>query len=331
MIDITVVIPTYNRRTLLREAVDSLRRQTHPADRYEIIIVSDGATDGTDDDYAVSLRAPETRLVRQEKRDFGLARARNLGTRLARGPLVLFFDDDMVAHEQLVEKHVAAHFRLGDDVAVRGRVKPSAQLPDTPFCRIVLGDVCRIYEAEVESARFIDFDTALSWQTSFKRERLIQLGGYDETFRCYGWEDIEFSYRVTQHGLRFFYEPQAVSFHNDQRQTLAAHGARLHQAAAMAPVLFARHPQLAARIPMYRDKGPIQWGTDAPGLIVRKVVRQVLATRPVMTALAGLTPVVERVVPRTDVLRRWYYGLLGSYVLGGYREGLRAHNHHGSA
>jgi len=326
MFDITIVVPTYNRRRLLQAAVDSLRQQSYPADRYEILIISDGSTDGTDDDYRTPLASPLTRLIRQEKRGFGLSAARNLGIKEAQGRLVMFFDDDMAAHEGLVEAHVVAHARFDDNVAVRGRVLPAPELPDTPFCRIVLGDVCRIYEENPEEARFVDFGTALSWQTSFKRETLIRLGGYDETFRCYGWEDIEFSYRVTQEGLRFYYEPQAISFHNDQRQTLAAHGERLRSASRMAPQMFARHPELVAQIPMYLDKAPIVWGKDGLGTIAKKLSRQIFTARPLIAILEGLTPVVERVTPWPKLLRRWYYGILGYYVTIGYREGLALSN-----
>jgi glycosyltransferase involved in cell wall biosynthesis len=322
MLDITVVIPTYNRRALLRDAVESLRRQTYPADKYEIIVVSDGATDGTDDDYAIPLTSPLTRLVRQEKQGFGLSRARNNGLRAAQGRLIMFFDDDMAADERMVEKHVAAHAQFGGEVVVRGRVELSTRVPDTPFCRIVLGDVCRIYEPHPDQPGFVEFDTALSWQTSFKQQKLMELGGYDEAFQCYGWEDIEFSYRMSRRGLRFYYEPGAVSHHNDQRQTLTAHGERLRNAALMAPRLFSLHPELVKRIPMYVDKEPVAWGRDAWALVARKLVRQLTATRPVLNLLEGLTPAVERLISSPIWLRRWYYGVLGAYSLLGYREGL---------
>lgn len=321
--DLTIVIPTYNRRALLADAVASLRRQTCPADRYEILIISDGSTDGSDDDYAAPLTNPVTRLVRQEKRGFGLARARNLGTQLAAGRLVMFFDDDMTAEPGLVAAHLAAHERLGGPAAVIGRVRLSPKVPATPFCRIVLGDVCERYDSRPDEPRFLEYGNALSWQTSFPRQRLLDLGGYDDGYSAYGWEDIEFSYRATRAGLRFYYEPAAVSLHNDQRQTLRTHGARLHTASRMAPQLFAQYPELPAQIPMYADKGPLAWGQDPPGLLARKLARQLLAAPPVMAGLETLTPWVERVAPE-PVLRRWYYGLLGSYVLRGYREGLAA-------
>jgi glycosyltransferase involved in cell wall biosynthesis len=321
MLDLTVVVPTYNRRALLRDAVDSLRRQTHPADRYEILIISDGSTDGTDDDYAAPLSAPLTRLARQEKRGFGLAAARNLGLRHAQGRLVMFFDDDMVADENLVKAHVEAHARFDEHVAICGRVNLAPDLPQTPFCQIVLGDICRLYADNPDRARFLDYGMALSWQTSFKRGELERLGGYDDTFRLYGWEDIEFSYRASQQGMRFWYEPRAIAYHRDQRNTLPRHAERLRDGSRMAPVLFARHPGLKAAIPMYRDKEPIDWLADGLPLALKKMARRFVAWPPALGALVGITPLAERLLPR-PLLRRWYYAVLSNYVYLGYRHGL---------
>jgi GT2 family glycosyltransferase len=321
-IDLTVVIPTYNRRAMLREAVESLRVQSHPRDRYEIVIVSDGSTDGTDEQYGAPPRDPAMRLVRQEKRGFGLASARNLGLSAAAGELVLFFDDDMVAAPELIATHVRTHAAFDESVAVCGRVEPAADIPDTPFCRLVIGDVCRGFRTDIGQARFISFESAFSWQTSFKRNVLRRLGGYDETFRRYGWEDIEFAFRAAGHGLRFFYEPGAVSFHRDGRATVAAHGERLRTASRAAPFLFARHPDLRSRIPMYADKEPIEWSADRIDLIGWKVFRTLLARRGMRSLLERMTPLVERALPWPWLLRRWYFGVLGSYIFLGYREGL---------
>lgn len=322
MIDLTIVIPTYNRRELLKTAIESLRNQTHPSDRYEIVIVSDGSTDGTDEMYATPLGNPLTRLVRQEKQGFGLAAARNLGLQTARGELVMFLDDDMFADERLVEMHVEAHTKFNEHVAICGRVRPAPNLPATPFCKIVIRDICDVYDEHVEATHFIPFQRALSWQTSFKRSELERLGGYETSFRQYGWEDIEFSYRAAQQGLNFYYEPRAVSFHQDQRNTLATHGQRLRDSSRVAPIFFARHPELRNVISMYDNMEGIDWRSDAPRKIVKKGVRRLLATRPLMTTLEVVTPMVERMLTSPALLRRWYYGLLGSYILIGYREGL---------
>lgn len=321
-IDLTVVIPTYNRREMLREAVKSLRAQSHPRDRYEIVIVSDGCTDGTDEEHATPVEEPVTRLLRQEKLGFGLAAARNLGLADAAGELVLFFDDDMVAAPELIATHVRTHARFDDDVAVCGRVEPASDIPDTPFCRLVIRDVCRGFRSNVGQPRFISFESAFSWQTSFKRRALRRLGGYDESFRRYGWEDIELAFRAAGQGLRFFYEPEALSFHRDSRATLVEHGERLRAASRVAPFLFARHPELRGRIPMYADKEPIDWSADRIDVIGWKAFRSLLARRRMRSILERMTPLAERALPSPALLRRWYFTVLGNYIYDGYREGL---------
>jgi len=77
---------------------------------------------------------------------------------------------------------------------------------------------------------------------------------------------------------------------------------------------------------MYANMGPIAWRTDGWPQIIKKLARQIVAARPVVATLEGLTPLVERAVPWRSLLRRWYHCILGSYVLIGYREGLRAAN-----
>ena len=46
-IEVSVVIPTYNRKQILKDMLESLCQQTMPADRFEVIVVVDGSTDGT--------------------------------------------------------------------------------------------------------------------------------------------------------------------------------------------------------------------------------------------------------------------------------------------
>ncbi len=85
---ISVVIPTYNRGWILKEAVDSVLAQEYPA--YEVIVVDDGSTDDT----AAILAGYGNRItiLRQENR--GVSAARNRGVRKAGGNLLAFLDSD---------------------------------------------------------------------------------------------------------------------------------------------------------------------------------------------------------------------------------------------
>ena len=86
--NISVVIPTFNRRDLLRRALLSVYAQTlAPA---EVIVIDDGSTDGTD--VMLSNEFPQVSYYRQENR--GVSSARNLGIHHATGDWLAFLDSD---------------------------------------------------------------------------------------------------------------------------------------------------------------------------------------------------------------------------------------------
>lgn len=115
---VSVVIPTYNRATLVTEAMDSVRNQTYRP--IECIVVDDGSTDDTPEVITGWKEEHETdrlsvRLLRQENR--GAPAARNRGMEAASGGFLLFLDSD----DRLVPNAVALLRRTlsesGHDVA----------------------------------------------------------------------------------------------------------------------------------------------------------------------------------------------------------------------
>lgn len=87
---VSVIIPTHNRRHLLPRAVGSVCRQTH-AD-WELIIVDDGSTDGTED-WVRTISDPRVCYVRHEKNK-GACAARNTGFFQAAGEFIAWLDSD---------------------------------------------------------------------------------------------------------------------------------------------------------------------------------------------------------------------------------------------
>lgn len=85
---ISVVIPTYNRKQIVLEAIKSALQQQPK--NYEVIVVDDGSTDGTDS-YLESLKLP-IRIIRKE--NGGVSTARNLGIKQSAGKLIAFLDSD---------------------------------------------------------------------------------------------------------------------------------------------------------------------------------------------------------------------------------------------
>ena len=92
IIKISVIIPTHNRVDLLGRAIRSVQNQTYK--NIEIIIVSDGSTDGTDE-FVNKLKYTDNRIQFYEyKPSKGSNVARNLGIEKSKGEYIAFLDDD---------------------------------------------------------------------------------------------------------------------------------------------------------------------------------------------------------------------------------------------
>lgn len=78
--DITVVVPTWNRKEIITRTIETLFAQKVPADHYEVIAVVDGSTDGTAE--ALHLLRPTCRFRVIEQENRGPSSARNVGYRV---------------------------------------------------------------------------------------------------------------------------------------------------------------------------------------------------------------------------------------------------------
>jgi glycosyltransferase involved in cell wall biosynthesis len=86
--DISVVIPTFNRRQYISRAIRSVLNQSYSV--HEIIVVDDGSTDGTA--TRIAKKFPDVRIITQ--RNQGVSSARNAGIRAAKGNWIAFLDSD---------------------------------------------------------------------------------------------------------------------------------------------------------------------------------------------------------------------------------------------
>ncbi|HYM00448.1 MAG TPA: glycosyltransferase family 2 protein, partial [Blastocatellia bacterium] len=99
---LSVVIPTFNRPDKLNHTVDCLRKQSLPADDYEIVVVDNGSVEPVG--IAPYEGGPACRLIRFE-RNQERAIARNTAAEAARGELLLFSDDDLGTESGFLEAH----------------------------------------------------------------------------------------------------------------------------------------------------------------------------------------------------------------------------------
>jgi glycosyltransferase involved in cell wall biosynthesis/GT2 family glycosyltransferase len=210
---VSVVVPTYNRVDQLRRTLEGLAGQTGLDALPEVVVVSDGSTDGTDEFLASADVPLPVIALRQD--NAGPAAARNRGVRAATGELVLFVDDDVIPAADLVAAHLRHHAATDGDTVVIGPMVTPAGDPLSPWCQWEQDMLVKQYDAMDRgdwAATARQFYTA---NASLARHHVLDAGGFDERFRRA--EDVELAYRLADRGLRFVFARDAVVVHHPDR------------------------------------------------------------------------------------------------------------------
>jgi GT2 family glycosyltransferase len=262
---LSVIIPTYQRRDSVLRALASLRTQALRADAYEVIAVVDGSTDGTAE--ALRRLAVPYSLTVLEGPNRGRAVACNSGIRAAVGAVVVLLDDDMEASPGFLAAHSHAH----DGPAQRAVVgaAPIVVGPDSPpFVRYMADGFRKRLERLAEPGYQLRFRDAYTGNFSARRNTLLAVGGFDETFRVYGHEDYELALRLQEAGVELAYRADACAYQHYEKSFAAF--ARDGIARGRTAVLFAgKHPAITDHIKIseYRQ-GPWRWRA-LRGLLLR--------------------------------------------------------------
>lgn len=239
---VSVVIPTYNRRPILEKCLLALERQQAcpEIDRYEVVVVDDGSTDGTPDWLrGAAERFPHVRLIEQSHG--GPAEGRNRGVDHAYGDVIVFIDSDLVVTDNFLSCHASSLVRSWEARGDR---------------------LCFTYGAVVNTANF-EQPTAerhklrdLSWayfatgNVAIAKEVLQRAGLFDTGFRLYGWEDLELGERLRRMGVQLIKCPAAVGYHWHPALTLDQIPRLIEvegERARMGLVFFRKHPTRRVR------------------------------------------------------------------------------------
>ena len=253
--EISVVISTYNNREVLRRTIEALLVQEFPHDQYEVIVADDGSTDGTAEMVGRIDSPVPVRHVAQSH--LGLAAARNLGTRTARGRIVLFLDSDFWATPTLLAAHHKHYPPGAQRIAVQGVWQTHPATVVTPFMKARTLNL----DLTIRRRRHLSPYHATGRNFSVLREELEEMGGFDEGFTGYGWEDIEMALRIHARGVVFEHEPLAMGYHYHV-ETLDSIRKKLRQAGEGAVFFWRKHrrsPRLGLFLEILPVMLPLKW------------------------------------------------------------------------
>jgi glycosyltransferase involved in cell wall biosynthesis len=201
-IEATVIIPTYNRITVLKSCLQKLIDQT--TENFEILLIDDCSSDGTKE-YIKSSDFPNLKYIRL-KEHLGPYYARNLAIRQAKGEIIIFIDSDVIVFPDFVEDHIKIH-KKREDLVLQGMVKHVKSLKDVNMNRLYIPNA-------------LCLRTFITQNASVRRKYLIATGGFDRFGPEMGYKDIDMGLKLMNLGLKWSYGiKKCKAFHIDGKVT----------------------------------------------------------------------------------------------------------------
>lgn len=211
--DVSIVIPTYNRANRLHQLLDSWRHvnATTQCD-FELVFSDDGSSDNT---LAVLNSVTDLPIVIVCNEHSGAGHARNSAVLRAKGRRIVFVGDDIYPQSQFVDVHHRLAQKFGADVAILGSVDWHPDVPVNHLMRHIteIGNEQFSYNRLVDND-FTDFRHFYTCNVSVDREFLLQESPiFDLRFKKYGYEDVELGFRLAKRGMRIYYASSAFGLH----------------------------------------------------------------------------------------------------------------------
>ena len=206
---ISVIIPTYNRPTMLAGCLRALVAQEYPADRFEVIVVNDGGTESPDQVVDLHRAAVTCRVVHQTNR--GPAAARNHGAEAAAGQVLAFTDDDCAPAPDWLMR-LSERFLQARETAVGGETRNALTANVYSVAsQLLVSYLVDYYNGTPQRVRFFP-----SSNVAFPAGHFRSIGGFSSAYPRAAGEDRELCDRWQHQGYRIVHAPEAVVYHSHQ-------------------------------------------------------------------------------------------------------------------
>ena len=210
-LQMSVIICTYNRATLLSMALESLTLQTLDKGSYEVIVIDDGSSDSTR--QIVDSFVGKLPIKYFYQKNAGLAAAKNHGIYTSQGKILFFSDDDDIATPTLLEEHIETHQMYPQEhYAVLNYTTWGPDLLITPLMHFITEvQYFLFFYPNLKHGEILDYTYFWGGRSSCKRSFLINFGVFNPVFH-FGCEDIELGYRLSKFNFKVVYNSHAISY-----------------------------------------------------------------------------------------------------------------------
>jgi len=208
--NISIVIPNYNGQDLLRKNLPKVLEVVEGA---EIVIVDDASIDGSL--KVLNSFGSKIKVIKNEK-NLGFSSTVNMGVGEARWEIVVLLNTDVVPQKGFLDPLIA-HFK-DENVFAVGCMDKSIESGKIILRGRGIGSWKRGFL--VHSRGEIDKTNTL-WvgggSGAFRKSIWEKLGGLNELYNPFYWEDIDLSYRALKSGYKIIFEPKSVVIHEHEK------------------------------------------------------------------------------------------------------------------
>ena len=262
----SVVVPSRGGVRRLPILLGALHRQDR--DDFEVILVLDGDIDRSRqaaERFSASF-GDRLRIV-EFPENRGRVAALNAGFEKAQGHVLIRCDDDFEPAPGYVDAHVTAH---AQSTAVGVVGLPHNRFADTLYARAYGRARDGQFREEAYARPETDHWRYWASNCSLTRVTYQRVGPYDPDYRAYGWEDVDYGYRLHALGIPVRLVREAETVHHAAAVTTALRMTRAFHAGAARRLFDAKHPEAA--------HGPAADGraaaSDSPSLWSRLVAAE---------------------------------------------------------
>ncbi|MAG52440.1 MAG: hypothetical protein CMH62_00585 [Nanoarchaeota archaeon] len=208
--NISVVIPTFNRKNKLINTLDSIKKSSF-LDGVEIIIVDDGSSDGTKE-LLKKYSKGNLKIKYYYQDNQGPAQARNKGVELSKADIILFCGDDTLFHENLLKEHYEAHMKHKEG-AVLGLCLWDENVGVNEFMRYIAPYGPQFNYSGIKDKENIGFKYFYTCNLSIGK-KWFEFERFDTSFPNAAFEDIDLGYILEKKGLKIHYCKDAIVYHS---------------------------------------------------------------------------------------------------------------------